>query len=49
MKYCSSYFAMDYVITLTGTELNKLQAIQRLNIQIITEDFHSESEHVLLS
>lgn len=28
--YCSSYFAMDYVITLTGTELNKRQAIQRL-------------------
>lgn len=27
--YCSSYFAMDYVITLTGTELNKRQAIQR--------------------
>lgn len=49
MKYCSSYFAMDYDITLTGTEFNKLQAIQRLNSQIITDDFHSESVHVLLS
>lgn len=28
--YCSSYFAMDYVITLTGIELNKRQAIQSL-------------------
>lgn len=31
IMYCSSYFAMDYVITLTSTESNKRQAIQSLN------------------